>query len=68
MLRIEYNGKISRQMVHISTNIRGLYFSETCLEQLGLLPEDFPRPLTFTASAREVHYDHTDCEGCDGEQ
>ena len=36
LLRIEVAGKITRQMVHISRNSRGLYLSEKALLELGL--------------------------------
>ena len=44
LLRIEVGGNVSRQMVHISRNCRGLYLSETALSDLGLIPQTFPDP------------------------
>ena len=44
MLRIEIGGKITRQMVHVSTNTQGLYLSETALMDLGIISKDFPNP------------------------
>ena len=44
MLRIEVGGQVTRQMVHISKNARGLYLSETALKDLKLLNEEFPLP------------------------
>ena len=44
LVRFEVNGKVSRQMVHISTKTNGLYLSETSLKQLGILKVDFPQP------------------------
>ena len=43
-VRFNVNGKVSRQMVHISDNISGLFLSESALEELGLLPKGFPLP------------------------
>ena len=42
LLRIEVAGRITRQMVHVSRNTRGLYLSEKALLELGLLPNGFP--------------------------
>ena len=43
-LRIEVAGRITRQMVHVSKNTRGLYLSESALIELGVLPGEFPKP------------------------
>ena len=43
MMRFQVGNQISRQMVHISNNIRGLYLSETALKQLGVIHRDFPK-------------------------
>ena len=42
MMRFQIGSRVSRQMVHISDNIRGLYLSETALKQLGVIHRDFP--------------------------
>ena len=42
LLRIEANGRITRQVVYISRNTHGLYLSERALKDLGTVPEDFP--------------------------
>ncbi len=42
MMRFDINGKETRQMVHVSRNIRGLYLSETALKDLGVIHRDFP--------------------------
>ena len=52
-LRIEVAGKITRQMVHVSRNTRGLYLSEKALKDLGLVSEDFPRSHTSRAQTTE---------------
>ena len=41
-LEIECNDRVTRQMVHISTNSSGLYLSEQALIELGLIDPDFP--------------------------
>ena len=51
MLRIEVNGAVSRQMVHISQKARGLYLSETALKNLGILSSSFPSPATSASVA-----------------
>ena len=45
MLRFQIGNQVSRQMVHISENIRGLYLSETALLQLGVIHRDFPQQI-----------------------
>ena len=58
LLRIEVAGKITRQMVHVSTNTQGLYLSESALKELGLLAKDFPNHLhrsNFCASSCATH-------------
>ena len=42
MLRLEYAGKVTRQMVHISKNVRGLYLSKAACRELGLIESNFP--------------------------
>ena len=44
LLRIEVAGRITRQMVHVSSNTRGLYLSETALIELGIVSKNFPSP------------------------
>ena len=44
LLKFQVGGKVSRQMVYISKNVRGLYLSETALKQLGIIKKDFPSP------------------------
>ena len=50
LLRIEVGGKVSRQMVHISRNCRGLYLSERALMDLQVIPLCFPRPPASVAA------------------
>ena len=42
LLHIEVVGKITRQMVHVLQNTKGLHLSERALLELGLLPDGFP--------------------------
>ena len=42
LLRIEINGELTRQMVHISEKTRGFYLSESALKDLKMIPESFP--------------------------
>lgn len=51
LLRIEFGGKTSRQMVHISTNCHGLYLSEKTLMDLEVIPRSFPHPPASYAHA-----------------
>ena len=44
LIRFEIDGKVSRQMVHISRKTSGLYLSQTALKQLGVIKDDFPHP------------------------
>ena len=41
-LRLELDGVVARQMVHVSPKVTGFYLSETTLKQLGVLNHDFP--------------------------
>ena len=41
LLGIEVNGIVSRQMVHISSKIRGFFLSESTLKDLEIIPRDF---------------------------
>jgi hypothetical protein len=47
MLRLEYDGQVTRQMVHISVHAKGLYMSRTACEDLKLISADFPRPSRY---------------------
>ena len=44
LLRIEANGRITRQVVYISRNTRGIYLSERALKDLGAVTDFFPAP------------------------
>ena len=43
LLRIEVNGEVTRQMVHISEKTRGFYLSESALKDLKMISESFPQ-------------------------
>ena len=70
LLRIEYGGVITRQMVHISRNTNGLYLSKTALMDLGLIARNFPLPPASAASIDTLLNEKggTECEGCEGTQ
>ena len=63
MLRLECNGKISRQMIHISENVRGLYLSKTACRELGLISNSFPHLSEMTRSAAT----RNEAEPCQGD-
>ncbi len=42
LVRFQIGEQVTRQMVHVSKNIRGLYLSETALVELGVIHRDFP--------------------------
>lgn len=62
-LNIEYNGRSSKQMVHISNNSSGLYLSETACRDLGIVNENFPRSTTYAraTSIEETNEDLCKC-------
>ncbi len=43
LVRFQIGNRVTRQMVHVSENIRGLYLSETALLKLGVIHRDFPQ-------------------------
>ena len=51
LLRIEVDGRVTRQMVHISKRVRGLYLSETALKELGILHNNFQQPMSSASSS-----------------
>ena len=53
LLRIEINGKVTRQMVHISSNLHGrsLYLSRSACRELGLITDEFPAPAISSSAA-----------------
>ena len=61
LLRIECGGRVTRQMVHISRNISGLYISRTACKELGLLTDHFPNPDESTSAA--AHDFNSPCQG-----
>ena len=68
LLRIEYQGQITRQMVHISRKTRGLYLSESALKQLGLLPLNFPYPSASASTTETTEEAPQRCESCKGDK
>ena len=44
LLRIETNGRVTKQVVYVSRNTRGIYLSEKALRDLGVVPQSFPTP------------------------
>ena len=51
MMEIEFNDRITRQMVYISSNSCGLYLSETACKELGLIDKNFPNCVATACSA-----------------
>ena len=51
LLRIEANGHVTRQVVYISRNTRGIYLSERALRDLGAVTDGFPTPVETSCSA-----------------
>ena len=47
LLRIEAQGRVSRQVVYISRNTKGFYLSEQAQIDLGALPADYPTANCF---------------------
>ena len=57
LLRVELDGYVTRQMVHISTKIKGFYLSETALRELNVISPEFPHPASqSTADATGYKY------------
>jgi hypothetical protein len=61
LLKIEAEGRISRQVVYVSRNTKGFYLSEQAQIDLGVLPVDYPIANCFpprssiVASSDEAH-------------
>ena len=68
LLRVEYQGQVTRQMVHISRKTRGFYLSERALKDLGLLPENFPHTSTAASTSETTQEEASTCENCNGEK
>ena len=43
LVRLERNDMVSRQMVYISSKVKGLYLSESVLKGLGIIKKNFPK-------------------------
>ena len=52
LLRIDCEGRSTRQIVYVSSNTTGLFLSETALKDLGVLSHDFPKGNSFPMSVR----------------
>ena len=71
MLRLEYAGKVTRQMVHISKNVRGLYLSKAACRELGLIENNFPHVIEsigLAAATSENGPCQGDCTSNDNSQ
>ena len=49
-VRFELNGKVTRQMVYVSTKVKGLFLSEGSLKVLGIIDQGFPKHDTSMTS------------------
>ena len=68
LLRFECGGEVTRQMVHISVHVNGLYLSKTACQDLKLIPPEFPSPevihTTLGSCAPSLESPcHGDCNG-----
>ena len=54
LLEMEYNDRVTRQMVYISSNSGGLYLSETACKELGLIDRNFPKCDPSTSATLKV--------------
>jgi hypothetical protein len=50
LLKIQAGGMITRQMVYVSSKVKGLYLSEKALKELQLIDSDFPTAKVASAS------------------
>ena len=64
LLRIEANGRVTRQVVYISRNTRGLYLSERALIDLGAVPGHFPAPAASANAATSMSEPLEGCAPC----
>ena len=60
-LRIEVNGKTSRQMVYISEKVEGLFLSEEALKDLGVIDTNFPAGSTTNAASCSSDSSASEC-------
>ena len=71
MLRLKYAGKVTRQMVYISKNVRGLYLSKAACRELGLIESNFPHVIEsigLAAATSENGPCQGDCTSNDNSQ
>ena len=54
LLRIEVNGRVTKQVVYVSRNTRGIYLSERALRDLGVVPQSFPASSLPVPAASET--------------
>ena len=67
LLRLNINGQSTRQMVYVSSKIKGLYLSETALVDLGIISRKFPHPQFVNpgAAAKALSVQTVTSEICD---
>ena len=67
LLKIQVGERVTRQMVYISKNVRGLYLSETALKDLGIIRKDFPSPAKRSVIENSSTEDSCSCYCCTDE-
>ena len=53
-LRISVGDRVTRQMVYISRNIKGIFLSRTSLQDLGIIDRTFPSPRRATEETKAL--------------
>ena len=63
LMRLVLYGRISRQVVYISTKVKGFYMSEGALKDLGVIDDKFPncKPGCVTASCLSTEKESCQC-------
>ena len=56
LLRIETEGRITKQVVYVSRNTRGIYLSERALRDLGEVDKNFPTPSSASAGSEAASH------------
>ena len=64
LLRIEANGRVTRQVVYISRNTHGIYLSERALRDLGAVAGCFPAPATSVTAGASASQPQEGCAPC----
>ena len=66
LLLTDFNTRLTRQMVHISRNCKGLYLSQTALKDLEILDKGFPnhKGLHLAAAIRSPNDDAAKSSVC----